>query len=331
MAHNPRLPVGGFIQPYPCPFEAGLNLHLMADKDQQAKAQPKEAENTEAGGLGWFRRMKEGITTKTAEKKEIPEGNWYKCPSCKTVIASPEHEGNLWVCAHCDHHERIGSAAYFNFLFDGGKFRELQAKMTSANPLNFKDTKDYEDRLNSSMEKTNLKDALRTGVGEVAGRTMVISCMDFSFIGGSMGSVVGEKIARAIDYAIKNGLPFVCITKSGGARMMEAGFSLMQMAKTSAKLSLLAKAGLPYVCILTDPTTGGVTASFAMLGDLHIAEPNALIGFAGPRVVKETIGKDLPSGFQRAEFLLEHGFVDRIVHRNKLQQELSTLVGMLMD
>ncbi len=303
----------------------------MADKDQQAKAQPKEADNTDAGSLGWFRRMKEGITTKTAEKKEIPEGNWYKCPSCKTVIATPEHEGNLWVCSHCDHHDRIGSAAYFNILFDGGKFRELQAKMTSANPLQFKDTKDYEDRLKLSMEKTGLKDAIRTGVGEVAGKTMVISCMDFSFIGGSMGSVVGEKIASAIDYAIKNGLPFVCITKSGGARMMEAGFSLMQMAKTSAKLSLLAKAGLPYICILTDPTTGGVTASFAMLGDLHIAEPNALIGFAGPRVVKETIGKDLPSGFQRAEFLLEHGFVDRIIHRNKLQEELSTLVSMLMD
>ena len=181
------------------------------------------------------------------------------------------------------------------------------------------------------MEKTGLKDAIRTGVGEVAGRSMVISCMDFGFIGGSMGSVVGEKIARAIDYAIKNGLPFVCITKSGGARMMEAGLSLMQMAKTSAKLSLLSKAGLPYICILTDPTTGGVTASFAMLGDVHLAEPNALIGFAGPRVVKETIGKDLPSGFQRSEFLLEHGFVDRIVHREKLQQELSDLVGMLMD
>jgi len=303
----------------------------MAEKDQQAKPSAQEAENAEGNGLGWFRRMKEGITTKTAEKKEIPEGNWYKCPSCKTVIASAEHEGNLWVCNHCDHHERIGSAEYFQLLFDGGKFRELQAKMTSANPLGFKDTKDYEDRLASSMEKTGLKDAIRTGVGEVAGRSMVISCMDFGFIGGSMGSVVGEKIARAIDYAIKNGLPFVCITKSGGARMMEAGLSLMQMAKTSAKLSLLSKAGLPYICILTDPTTGGVTASFAMLGDVHLAEPNALIGFAGPRVVKETIGKDLPSGFQRSEFLLEHGFVDRIVHREKLQQELSDLVGMLMD
>lgn len=181
------------------------------------------------------------------------------------------------------------------------------------------------------MAKTGLKDAIRTGVGEVGGRQMVISCMDFGFIGGSMGSVVGEKIARAIDYAIKNGLPYVCVTKSGGARMMEAGLSLMQMAKTSARLSLLAKAGLPYVCILTDPTTGGVTASFAMLGDVHLAEPNALIGFAGPRVVKETIGKDLPSGFQKSEFLQEHGFVDRIVHRSQLQEELATLIGMLVD
>ncbi|MGB0172033.1 MAG: acetyl-CoA carboxylase, carboxyltransferase subunit beta [Flavobacteriales bacterium] len=281
--------------------------------------------------MGWFRRMKEGITTKTAEKKEIPEGNWYKCPSCKTVIASQEHEQNLWVCPHCDHHERIGSAEYFSVLFDDGKYRELQAKMTSANPLQFKDTKDYEDRLEASMAKTGLKDAIRTGVGEVGGRQMVISAMDFGFIGGSMGSVVGEKIARAIDYSIKNGLPYVCVTKSGGARMMEAGLSLMQMAKTSARLSLLAKAGLPYVCILTDPTTGGVTASYAMLGDIHLAEPNALIGFAGPRVVKETIGKDLPAGFQRSEFLLEHGFVDRIVHRKDLRTELSTLIGMLTD
>lgn len=299
--------------------------------DQQPQSAQRKDDAQDDAGLGWFRRMKEGITTKTAEKKEIPEGNWYKCPSCKTVIASQEHEANLWVCPHCDHHERIGSKEYFDILFDDGKFRELQAKMTSANPLEFKDTKKYEDRLEASMAKTGLKDAIRTGVGEVGGRQMVISCMDFGFIGGSMGSVVGEKIARAIDYALKNGLPFVCITKSGGARMMEAGLSLMQMAKTSARLSMLAKAGLPYVCILTDPTTGGVTASFAMLGDLHIAEPNALIGFAGPRVVKETIGKDLPAGFQKSEFLLEHGFVDRIVHRGKLQEELSTLIGMLID
>jgi len=301
----------------------------MADQKQPSPEQ--DAENQDGNGLGWFRRMKEGITTKTAEKKEIPEGNWYKCPSCKTVIASQEHEKNLWVCQHCDHHERIGSNEYFSLLFDEEKFRELQAKMTSANPLKFKDTKDYKDRLDASMAKTGLKDAIRTGVGEVGGRLMVVSCMDFGFIGGSMGSVVGEKIARAVDYAIKNGLPYVCVTKSGGARMMEAGLSLMQMAKTSARLSLLANAGLPYVCILTDPTTGGVTASYAMLGDLHLAEPNALIGFAGPRVVRETIGKDLPPGFQKSEFLLEHGFVDRIVHRKDLREELAALIGMLTD
>ena len=299
--------------------------------EKEAPRSDREADSQNDAGLGWFRRMKEGITTKTAEKKEIPEGNWYKCPSCKTVIASQEHEDSLWVCSHCDHHERIGSHEYFSILFDDGKYRELQAKMSSANPLSFTDTKNYEDRLKASMAKTGLKDAIRTGVGEVGGRQMVISSMDFGFIGGSMGSVVGEKIARAIDYSIKNGLPYVCVTKSGGARMMEAGLSLMQMAKTSARLSLLAKAGLPYVCILTDPTTGGVTASFAMLGDLHIAEPNALIGFAGPRVVKETIGKDLPAGFQRSEFLLEHGFVDRIVHRHQLRTELSSLIGMLID
>ena len=322
--------VGEFTRQCPFLFEAGYLCHPIMSEQNPPRAE-QEAEGQDGNGLGWFRRMKEGITTKTAEKKEIPEGNWYKCPSCKTVIASQEHEQNLWVCPHCDHHERIGSTEYFSVLFDEGKYRELQAKMTSANPLNFKDTKDYEDRLEASMAKTGLKDAIRTGVGEVGGRQMVISAMDFGFIGGSMGSVVGEKIARAIDYSIKNGLPYVCVTKSGGARMMEAGLSLMQMAKTSARLSLLAKAGLPYVCILTDPTTGGVTASYAMLGDIHLAEPNALIGFAGPRVVKETIGKDLPAGFQRSEFLLEHGFVDRIVHRKDLRTELSTLIGMLAD
>lgn len=322
--------VGEFTRQCPFLFEAGYLCHPIMSEQNPPRAE-QEAEGQDGNGLGWFRRMKEGITTKTAEKKEIPEGNWYKCPSCKTVIASQEHEQNLWVCPHCDHHERIGSTEYFSVLFDEGKYRELQAKMTSANPLNFKDTKDYEDRLEASMSKTGLKDAIRTGVGEVGGRQMVISAMDFGFIGGSMGSVVGEKIARAIDYSIKNGLPYVCVTKSGGARMMEAGLSLMQMAKTSARLSLLAKAGLPYVCILTDPTTGGVTASYAMLGDIHLAEPNALIGFAGPRVVKETIGKDLPAGFQRSEFLLEHGFVDRIVHRKDLRTELSTLIGMLTD
>ncbi|MDA0729007.1 MAG: acetyl-CoA carboxylase, carboxyltransferase subunit beta [Bacteroidetes bacterium] len=277
----------------------------------------------------WFKRNAEGITTTSAEKKEIPEGAWYKCPNCKTVVSNQEHESTMWVCALCDHHERIGSEEYFSILFDEGKYRELAPKLEAADPLKFSDTKTYTDRLKSAQSKTGLMDAIRVGSGELDGQGVVIACMDFSFIGGSMGSVVGEKIARGIDHAIKKGVPFICISKSGGARMMEAGLSLMQMAKTSAKLSLLAKEGLPFISILTDPTTGGVTASFAMLGDLNISEPNALIGFAGPRVVKETIGKDLPDGFQRAEFVLEHGFLDAIVARMELKEKLSFALRML--
>lgn len=277
----------------------------------------------------WFKRNAEGITTTSAEKKEIPEGAWYKCPNCKTVVSNQEHESTMWVCALCDHHERIGSEEYFSILFDDGKYRELAPKLEAADPLQFVDTKSYADRLKSAQSKTGLMDAIRVGSGEMDGQGVVIACMDFSFIGGSMGSVVGEKIARGIDHAIKKGVPFICISKSGGARMMEAGLSLMQMAKTSAKLSLLAKEGLPFISILTDPTTGGVTASFAMLGDLNISEPNALIGFAGPRVVKETIGKDLPDGFQRAEFVLEHGFLDAIVVRRELKEKLSFALRML--
>ena len=277
----------------------------------------------------WFKRNTEGITTSSAEKKEIPEGAWYKCPNCKTVVSNQDHENNLWVCAMCDHHERIGSESYFSLLFDEGKFRELAPKLQAADPLNFEDTKAYTDRLTAAQQKTGLTDAIRVASGELKGQGVVVACMDFTFIGGSMGSVVGEKIARGIDHAIKKGVPFICISKSGGARMMEAGLSLMQMAKTSAKLSLLAKEGLPFISLLTDPTTGGVTASFAMLGDLNISEPNALIGFAGPRVVKETIGKDLPAGFQRAEFVLEHGFLDAIVSRSELKDKLSFALKML--
>lgn len=277
----------------------------------------------------WFKRNAEGITTSSAEKKEIPEGAWYKCPNCKTVVSNQDHANNLWVCAMCDHHERIGSEAYFGLLFDEGKFREVAPKLQAADPLNFEDTKTYIDRLSAAQQKTGLTDAIRVASGELSGQGVVIACMDFSFIGGSMGSVVGEKIARGIDHAIKKGVPFICISKSGGARMMEAGLSLMQMAKTSAKLSLLAKEGLPFISLLTDPTTGGVTASFAMLGDLNISEPNALIGFAGPRVVRETIGKDLPAGFQRAEFVLEHGFLDAIVPRAELKDRLAFALKML--
>ena len=279
--------------------------------------------------MGWFKRNTEGITTSSAEKKEIPEGAWYQCPSCKTVVSKQDHANNLWVCGMCDHHERIGSDAYFGLLFDEGKCREIAPKLSSADPLEFSDTKPYTVRLEAAQKKTGLTDAIRVGSGTMHGQPVVIACMDFSFIGGSMGSVVGEKIARGIDYAIKKGVPFICISKSGGARMMEAGLSLMQMAKTSAKLSLLSQAGLPFVSLLTDPTTGGVTASFAMLGDLNISEPNALIGFAGPRVVKETIGKDLPNGFQRAEFVLEHGFLDAIVARKELKDKLSFALKML--
>lgn len=280
--------------------------------------------------MGWFKRMKEGITTRSQDKKEIPEGLWYKCPSCKTLVTSEDHARNLWVCAACSHHERIGSAEYFEVLFDEGEFTEFNAQMSSGDPLEFTDTKKYVDRIRDTQKKTGMQDAIRTAHGNMDGREVVVACMDFGFIGGSMGSVVGEKIAKAIDLAIKKKAPFICISKSGGARMMEAGYSLMQMAKTSAKLTLLADAGLPYISIVTDPTTGGVTASFAMLGDLNIAEPDALIAFAGPRVVKETIGKDLPEGFQRSEFQLEHGFLDYIVERKDLKEKLSLSLKLLM-
>lgn len=279
--------------------------------------------------MGWFRRIKDGITTKSTEKKEIPEGVWYKCKECKSMITSQDHAENLWVCHECGYHERIGSAEYFSFLFDEGKHRELFANLYSGDPLEFEDTKKYTDRLESSVNKTGLKDAMRCASGKIEDRQVVIAAMDFKFIGGSMGSVVGEKFARSVDYALKNKCPFICIAKSGGARMMEAGFSLMQMAKTSAKLSQLADARLPYISVLTDPTTGGVTASFAMLGDLNIAEPKALIGFAGPRVVKETIGKDLPEGFQRSEFLLEHGFLDFILERKELKAKIAQSLKMM--
>lgn len=281
--------------------------------------------------MGWFKRSQEGITTKSTEKKEIPEGAWHRCPTCKTVVTSQQHADSLLVCSTCAHHDRMGSAGYFQLLFDGGKFREIAPKLQAADPLHFVDTKAYTGRLIEAQKKTGLTDAIRTASGDLDGMPVVISCMDFEFIGGSMGAVVGEKIARGIDHAIKKQCPFVCISKSGGARMMEAGHSLMQMAKTSAKLSLLAKEGLPFISVLTDPTTGGVTASFAMLGDVNIAEPNALIGFAGPRVVKETIGRDLPEGFQRSEFLLEHGFLDAIVERKELKAKLAFLMRAMHD
>jgi acetyl-CoA carboxylase carboxyl transferase subunit beta len=276
--------------------------------------------------MSWFKRIKKGITTR--EKKETPEGLWYKCPSCKAILPTSEHEENYFVCPKCNYHDRIGSDLYYEMLFDGNKFTELNENLTSADPLEFVDTKKYSDRLVESQQKTGFKDAIRTAYGKLNGHKVVIACMDFRFIGGSMGSVMGEKIARAIDHAIEKKCPFILISKSGGARMMEAALSLMQMAKTSAKLTLLSAAKLPYISLLTDPTTGGVTASFAMLGDLNIAEPGALIGFAGPRVVKETIGKDLPKDFQTSEFVLEHGFLDFIVQRKELKTKLSQALEM---
>ena len=279
--------------------------------------------------MSWFKRVEKGIVTPTEQKKETPDGLWYKCPECKTVATMAEHKRLLATCGNCNHHDRIDAAEYFDFLFDEGQFTELDADMHSGDPLHFVDTKAYPQRLVATEKVTGLRDAVRTAHGLSNGQGLVVAAMDFRFIGGSMGSVVGEKIARAIDYARQQRLPFLMISRSGGARMMEAGFSLMQMAKTSAKLALLSEAGVPYISLLTDPTTGGVTASFAMLGDFNIAEPGALIGFAGPRVIKETIGKDLPKGFQSAEFVLEHGFLDFIVDRKELKQQLTDLLGML--
>ncbi|RAU82631.1 acetyl-CoA carboxylase, carboxyltransferase subunit beta [Pontibacter arcticus] len=279
--------------------------------------------------MPWFKRVEKGISTPTEEKKETPDGLWYKCPTCKAVTSMAEHRKNMNTCVKCNYHDRIGSKEYFAILFDDNAFTELDANMTSGDPLNFVDTKPYPNRVVATEKATGLKDAVRTGYGNLNGLPITIACMDFAYIGGSMGSVVGEKIARAIDHARKTRTPFLMISKSGGARMMEAGFSLMQMAKTSAKLALLSEEKLPYISLLTDPTTGGVTASFAMLGDFNIAEPGALIGFAGPRVIKETIGKDLPKGFQSAEFVLEHGFLDFIVDRKELKNRLSDLLSML--
>lgn len=281
--------------------------------------------------MGWFKRLKEGITTSTKEKKETPEGLWYKCPSCKKIHTVQDHKDNQYVCADCGYHERIGSKEYFEIIFDNNQFTELHENLISGDPLNFTDTKKYTDRLTDTITKTGMKDALRSAYGTVNGNDLVICCMDFTFIGGSMGSVVGEKISKAIDFCIQTKSPLLIISKSGGARMMEAAFSLMQMAKTSAKLSLLAQNHIPYISLLTDPTTGGVTASYAMLGDLNIAEPGSLIGFAGPRVVKETIGKDLPKGFQTAEFVLEHGFLDKIIPRVELKDKLSKLLQMFKN
>ena len=279
--------------------------------------------------MSWFKRTAKGIQTSTEEKKDIPKGLWFKSPSGK-IVEQDELATNYYVSPEDDYHVRIGSKEYFQILFDNNEFKELDANMSSKDPLDFVDTKSYKVRLEEAEQKTNLKDAVRTAVGNSKGLPLVIACMDFAFIGGSMGSVVGEKICRAISYAIKHKLPFLMISKSGGARMMEAALSLMQMAKTSIKLAQLDEAKLPYISLCTDPTTGGITASFAMLGDINIAEPGALIGFAGPRV-KDTTGQDLPEDFQTAEFLLEHGFLDFIVNRKELKDKVNLYIDLVMN
>lgn len=281
--------------------------------------------------MSWFTRKEKGIVTPTELKKETPDGLWYQCPDCKKVMHSREHKKNDYTCSSCNYHDKIGSKEYFEIIFDNNEFEELDAKMSSSDPLSFVDTKKYPDRIAATQKKTGLTDAVRSGIGYMNNIQIVVACMDFNFIGGSMGSVVGEKIAKAIDKAREKKAPFLMISKTGGARMMEAGYSLMQMAKTSAKLAMLSEEGIPYISLLTDPTTGGVTASYAMLGDFNISEPGALIGFAGPRVIRETIGKDLPEGFQSAEFVLEHGFLDFIVDRKDLKEKLSDLLGMLKN
>ena len=280
--------------------------------------------------MAWFKRKGKGINTPTEAKKDTPKGLWYKSPTGK-VIDTEELEKNYYVSPEDGYHVRIGSKEYFEILFDDGKYKELDANLSSKDPLKFEDTKKYPDRLKAATEKTKLKDAIRTAVGKSKGNDLVVACMDFSFIGGSMGSVVGEKIARAADYALKKKIPFMIISKSGGARMMEAAYSLMQLAKTSAKLAQLAEAKVPYISLCTDPTTGGTTASFAMLGDINISEPGALIGFAGPRVVRDTTGKELPEGFQTAEFVLEHGFLDFITHRKDLKNKINLYIDLILN
>lgn len=280
--------------------------------------------------MAWFKRTKKGIQTPTEDKKDVPKGLWYKSPTGKIVDAE-ELETNFYVSPEDGYHVRIGSKEYFEILFDDNKFKELDKNLTSKDPLKFEDKKKYADRLKEAQDKTGLKDAVRTAVGKSMGEDIVIACMDFRFIGGSMGSVVGEKIARAADYSLKNNIPFMIISKSGGARMMEAALSLMQLAKTSAKLAQLAEAKIPYISLCTDPTTGGTTASFAMLGDINISEPGALIGFAGPRVVRDTTGKDLPDGFQSAEFVQDHGFLDFISHRKDLKRNINLYLDLILN
>jgi acetyl-CoA carboxylase carboxyl transferase subunit beta len=296
------------------------------EEDLDANLTGDEAQAGDEGRSRWFKRIRKGILTSTADKKETPEGLWNKCPECNYICTTTELKENLFVCPKCNYHHRIGSDEYFDILYDNAEYTELFDNIQSKDALGFTDLKSYQKRLDDIHSKTDLKDSMRVATGKVNGEGIVIACMDFEFIGGSLGSVMGEKFSRAVDYCIEHRLPYLVISKSGGARMMESAFSLMQLAKTSGKLSELSDAKLPYISLLTDPTFGGISASFGMLGDLDIAEPGALIGFAGPRVIKETIKKDLPEGFQRSEFLLEHGFLDFIVDRKDLKNKLAQLV-----
>lgn len=296
---------------------------------EEQKNQPED--NKGESKSRWFVRFKKGIQTATSEKKEVPEGLWTKCPECNYICTSAELEENLYVCPKCNYHHRIGSSDYFSILFDDGKYTTHYDNIRSKDFLGFTDLKSYAKRLDEIYSKTDLKDSMRVASGKINGQDLIVACMDFSFIGGSLGSVMGEKFSRAVDHAIRHKMAFMVISKSGGARMMESAFSLMQMAKTSAKLTQLSDAKLPYISLMTDPTFGGVSASFAMLGDLNIAEPGALIGFAGPRIIKETMRKELPKGFQRSEFLLDHGFLDFIVNRKELKQKLATVIHLFKN
>ena len=296
------------------------------EEDLEANLTGENNPAEEAAKPRWFKRIRKGILTSTADKKETPEGLWNKCPECNHICTTSELKENLFVCPKCNYHHRIGSLDYYDLLFGEDQYTELFDNIRSKDALGFTDLKSYQKRLDDIHAKTDLHDSMRVATGSIAGENAVVACMDFEFIGGSLGSVMGEKFSRAVDYCIQHCLPYIVISKSGGARMMESAFSLMQLAKTSGKLSQLSDAKLPYISVLTDPTFGGISASFGMLGDVNIAEPGALIGFAGPRVIRETIKRDLPEGFQRSEFLLEHGFLDFIVERKSMQEKLAQLI-----
>jgi acetyl-CoA carboxylase carboxyl transferase subunit beta len=298
------------------------------DFDANLAGEEGKSEETKSS---WFKRIKKGINTKTSEKKETPEGLWVKCPDCNYICTISELREHLFVCPKCNYHHRINSSEYFELLFDNNEFTELFDNIRSKDFLEFTDLKPYKKRLEEIWSKSDLKDSMRVGAGKVNGHDIVIACMDFEFIGGSLGSVMGEKFSRAVDFCMEHNIPYMVISKSGGARMMESAFSLMQLAKTSGKLSQLSDAKIPYISLLTDPTFGGISASFGMLGDLNIAEPGALIGFAGPRVIKETIKRDLPEGFQRSEFVMEHGFLDFIVQRKDLKKKLTTVLELFKN